>query len=424
LSSHPSALDSALELHVICGTAAIVPRAVPPAPSFQEHPAPRASLRTQQRRTDALFRSELDDDAPGDIRLAPAVTVRTVDSTSTYEETMTNRIHFGSCIWMKMLFLLSWLAWSFALAEVGMGQIGGESKVIHTGLSGKGSKFAVSPDGARLVFNTGNWTDGLRQLDLRTGKIDAVAMEPGRIWEMPSWSQDGKQVVAVSTAIRDNRYVVGEMQVILLDPTTWKHRTVTAGDGVKVFPFFSGDGKSVYYFKGTKRESGKTPASRYDLYAVSLGDGQEQRLTQEEFYEVDRGDDDGKAILFDAIPRVNSIPEAYRSKSRPGLYRYDRSAGKLAPMAIDQSSGVFYFTCPERDNKGSVFFVAAKLRPGGGNYQWFLFRATSAGTSPVALTELPIDANFDLARRTGEIFVMGKQGEEIVFRRLPVLADH
>jgi hypothetical protein len=68
LSSHPSAREQ----RVVCGTADIVPRAVPPAPTFQEHPAPRASLRTQQRRPDALFRSELDDDAPDDIRLAPA----------------------------------------------------------------------------------------------------------------------------------------------------------------------------------------------------------------------------------------------------------------------------------------------------------------------------------------------------------------
>lgn len=323
---------------------------------------------------------------------------------------------------LALLLLFFW-TWTLGVAAKGIATMEMEEKILYTGLIGKGNEFAVSPDGTRLLFTTGSLTYGLRMLDLRTGRIEAVPMESGHTWEMPSWSADGKQVVAISTAVRDSNYIVGDMQLILIDPGTWKHWTISSGAGVKIFPFFSADGKLIYYFKGAKRISGATPASRFDLYAIDLVSGKEQRLTHEEFYQVTRGDDDGKTILFGAIPGAKTVKDAFGGKTQNVLLRYSMTDAVLAPATIDHSSGISLFSNPERDKAGNLYFVAARLPPGSGRYQWFVFRADAAGKAPVALTELPIGLDFDLVRRTGEIWVMDKQGDEIVFRRLRALAE-
>lgn len=71
-----------------------------------------------------------------------------------------------------------------------------------------------------------------------------------------------------------------------------------------------------------------------------------------------------------------------------------------------------------------MYFIAAKASPGGGNYLWFLVRANVDGTQMEMLTELPISMRFVIAGNTGEIYVMDKEGKELIFRRLAVLATH
>ena len=211
----------------------------------------------------------------------------------------------------------------------------------------------------------------------------------------------------------------------MLDPATWKQRTISVGDGVKIFPFFSADGKSVYFFKGAKRDSGKTPASRYDLYSIALATDDETRLTHEEFYQARRGDDDGDSLIFSATPNYKrSLKDAFGVETRNALFRYRKKDDHIVPVRIDQSIGIFDFYGPSRDKKGHIYFVAAQAKPGGGNYLWFLVRATPDGTSPAALVELPISMGFDIARRTGEIWVMDRLGDELVVRRLGMPADH
>jgi hypothetical protein len=329
---------------------------------------------------------------------------------------MFKSIHFR---WVAAYLLLS-----CHLASLGIAATSAEEKVFRTELTGKSGELAVSPDGGRLLFKTNNPEHGLRLLDLHTGKIIPIPMESGRIWEMPNWSHDGKQIVAISTAVRDNRYDYDDMQLILLDPTTWRYRTIALGDGVKIFPFFSPDGKSVYFFKGAKREGGKTPASRYDLHRIELATGQGQQLTHEEFYQVGRGDDNGKTVLFNATPRARSVQDAFSSNSDMVLFQYDESTSSINRLSIGGSGGIFFFTRPKRDRAGNLYFIAARSRPGGGNYLWFLVRAQSDGANPTLFVELPISMNFDIARKTGEIFVMDLQGAEIVFRRLSEIAAH
>lgn len=309
----------------------------------------------------------------------------------------------------------------------------GEQQIYRTGLEAKKGYLAVSPDGARLVLKTDHLAHGLRLLNLRNGKMATIPCEVGRTFGLPGWSSDGRQVAVVSTAVRDNRPVVDDSRITLLDTTTWQYRNISLSEGVKTFPFFSANGKTVYYFNGKKREGGKTPANRYDLFAIDLASGQETKLTDEEFYQAGKGDDNGKTVLFQAIggKRYKGIKDASKST----LYLYDKQNGNVAPISIKnnsgvfdfsspQNSGIFEFSSPQRDKLGNLFFIAAKARPGGGNFLWFLFATIGNGGNPVALTELPIALKFDIAKNTGEIYVMDKTGEELIIRKLATTAAH
>lgn len=307
--------------------------------------------------------------------------------------------------------------------------MGIEEKVFRTGLESTEGRFAVSPDGRQIVFTTNRLSHGMRLLDLRTGNITVLPEVKGRNLGFPDWSPDGKQLAVVSAEVRDNHYSIDGMKIELLDAGTWQRRSIAAGDGVKFFPFFSSDGKTVYYVKGKKRESGATPASRYDLFTIDLASGQETRLTNEEIYQVGKGDEQAGSILFNAYGWKRH-PSKYfdrllkREQEQTGLYLYDKASGIITPLQIDQSGGVFNFYEPQRDRAGNVYFKTSTLPPRSSRYKFWLGRATPDGKNPVVLTELPISMSFDIARNTGEIYVMDKQGEEIIFRRLPVLADH
>lgn len=323
------------------------------------------------------------------------------------------------------LLLLFCCAFPTGFAATAPNQMNYEEKVYRTGLTSKRGDFSVSPDGSRILFSTNRLSDGLRLLDLRTGKIEVIPVEHGRTWEMSSWSADGKRVVAISTAVHDNRYIVGQQQVILIDPSNWKHSQVTDGESVRILPFFSADGKVIYYFKGKRRESGKTVASRFGLYAIDLGSEREELLAAEEFYQVGLGDDQAGVILFRAIPYSGfGVKEG---EARSIFLTFEARYRNLRLFRMDFGKELHQIRTPKRDKAGNVYFVAATVPVDGGNngnFRWFVFKATPEGKAPAILTELPISMGFDIARNTGEIYVMDKQNDEIVFRRLSVLADH
>lgn len=115
-----------------------------------------------------------------------------------------------------------------------------EETIVRTGIKGKAGRsidWDISPDGTYILFNTGKTTDGLLLLDVKKQQVSRIPGEPGRFWEMAAWSHDGSQVVAISTAIRDGYYQVGQQEVIVLDPRDWRHRKLAATEGVNIFPF-------------------------------------------------------------------------------------------------------------------------------------------------------------------------------------------
>lgn len=315
---------------------------------------------------------------------------------------------------LKFIFLISSIACS-------CGTVLSET-LYPTGLQAERGRLAAAPDGKRLVFTTNRPAHGMRLLDTESGRITSVPNPSSRNLTFPSWSPDGKNLAVVSTEIRDGSINFDDMKIVLLDTTTWHERVLVSGEGVKYSPFFSTDGKSLYYFKGQKRDSGRTVASRFELFVTALESGQQTKLTDEAFYEINRGDDDGISVLFGTFLGVKNRYQGYRAGNY--LMSYNKATGSLAPVKVDQSSGIFNFYSPQRDKEGNLYFEAAKERPGGGNYLWFLFTSAPDGSHPSVLTALPIGCQFDIAKNTGEIYVMDMDRKELTIRRLTTLAAH
>lgn len=304
-------------------------------------------------------------------------------------------------------------------------QVYAQETVYHTGLEAKYSRFAISPDGRRLVFSTDRISHGLRLLDLTNGNISIITEDVGRTLGFPSWSSDGKQIALISAEVRNGYYQLNDMEVVIIDDATGKRKKIDGKNGVIFFPFFSSDGKGLYYFKGKKRESGKTPASQYDLCVVDLSTKREIRVTQEEFYQASKGDDALQTVVFSAIPNFSKrIKDAFGVESRNALFLYNKSSGQISIIPVDQSSGIFNFSDVRRDKAGNLYFVASKSSPGSSHYQRLLIRTNPEGKQAETLAGLAISMTFDIARHTGEIYVTDKVGEELVFRRLASLAVH
>jgi len=315
--------------------------------------------------------------------------------------------------WVRLLILI--------LVSINCSMAHEGEKMYRTGLEASKGWFAISPDGYLIVFETGLMAHGLRLLDLRTREISIIPVQTGRIYRSPSWSPDGKHVAVVSATVQDNREVVGDRQIVLLDKGTWLPRIISPNEGFKTSPFFSEDGKTIYYFNGKKRESGKTPASRYDLHAVDLVSLQETQLTHEEFYQACDGDEKGRNVLFSATSKTT---DAFGKKSRNALFLYDKAGGGISQIQVDQSSGIFDFSCPHRDMAGNLYFEASKARADGGNYLSYLIRSSHDGRAIEYLAQMPINLGFDIARNTGAIFALGTDGEELIFQRLTAKAAH
>ncbi|WP_319244460.1 hypothetical protein [uncultured Propionivibrio sp.] len=290
-----------------------------------------------------------------------------------------------------------------------------------TGLQAERGRLAASPDGKRVVFTTNRLAHGMRLLDTESGVVTQIPTQPGRNIGFPSWSPDGKALVAISADTHTGYYNLDDMRIVLLDTRTWQERILLSGDGVKFDPFFSADGKTIYYFKGQRRKEGKTAASRFDLFAIDIESGSERQLTHEEYYGISAGDDAGRNIVFKG-EAGKSLPKERDASGLlgrwPTLLKFDKATSAITSIRIDGNSGLFEFSTPKRDRFGNLYFIAAKTRRGGGDFLWYLARSTPDGSVSEILTELPISMRFGIARNTDAIFVMDRDGTEIILRKL------
>lgn len=327
----------------------------------------------------------------------------------------------------NLLQIIKVLAFCFLFSTPSFSSLRAEElQVFHTKIYSITSfaRIAVVPDGSEVILEIAPLTNGLKVMNISTKEISPIPVEEGRVYLFASWSPDGKRLVVISSKRQGDLHNIDDMQICVLESGTWKSTTLTKGVGYRITPFFSVDGKTIYYFKGKRRNKGMTPASHYDLYAIDLGGGEERRLTYEEIYQMDSGDDDGQKVLFQAYG-ANRFSSKYFSKQfnrdidQAGLYLYVKENAAIVPLQIDQSNGVFNFYHPRRDRMGNIYFITNTLSSGGGGYARWLGRVSSSEKRVELLKELSVASSFDIARNVGVVFsIENKKGEWMVLKSI------
>jgi len=333
-----------------------------------------------------------------------------------------------------------------------------EETIFRTGvawLAGKPSytHFVVSPDMAKILFRKAipnaeiARLGGLYVFDVKTRQTRQIPETPGYSWYPYSWSRDGSQIAIISYPLHEDPLrpdvyqYVDEAEILLLDSQTWEARKLAVAPAASDIPFFSQDGKKIYYFKGKKRRQGKTPASQFDIYVYDLSSNEESRLTNERAYMMGSGYDDGDEILFSAAvlkgqrlfsPDPTSINKMESKKNNPmpqtAIHALNKRSLEFHLLNIDQRiltpiDGVddeeFFFglSLQGKDARKNIYFTASRSLHR--YYRRFLYRCNAQGNNCSLLREIRNDGEkVRIDFNTGTLFRADVLDGEIVFRRL------
>lgn len=167
--------------------------------------------------------------------------------------------------------------------------------------------LSVSHDGSRILF-TGcghkdyqgcttyrfDRTDGglYRYIYGKTGFLVAGARY---------LSASMRFVFVVLPLSKENKKLYDDMQIALINDDGTGYRQLTDSKGMKLAAMLSLDEKTMVYFRGRERKSGKTAATDFDLYRFDLMTGKETQLTDLSFYGVSNPyfTQDGRHVVFE-----------------------------------------------------------------------------------------------------------------------------
>lgn len=182
--------------------------------------------------------------------------------------------------------------------------------------------ISFSHDGKKILFDRrkGEGFNQIHVYDLEIGELSAYQSPPDEKWSMARYSNDGKYIVFAIYPRRDNRLEVEKMQLAIMEPDGTNIRQITTSSGPKIFPSFSHkDDKVIFAKAGVVREKGRTPAADFDVYEVNIKTGEETRLTNFKFFELQSPFyfPDDKTFIFSAdYPslELGNMREEIRSK--------------------------------------------------------------------------------------------------------------
>jgi Tol biopolymer transport system component len=155
------------------------------------------------------------------------------------------------------------------------------------------SDLSISPDGNQILFNGCGHKDypacTIYRFDRSADKLYRYIITPSSstlIRDGRYAASSSKFAFLVVPLNEERKQQLNDIQIAYVNQDGTGFHQITHGEGTKVAPMLSYNEKILVYFKGRKRDSGKTAVSDYDLYKTNILTGQETQLTKFSFYDV------------------------------------------------------------------------------------------------------------------------------------------
>jgi Tol biopolymer transport system component len=163
-------------------------------------------------------------------------------------------------------------------------------------------------------------------LDWRTGAVSKLTSpDPDQYWESGRFSPSGKYMAFSIKRKSDN---FRTSQIGLYDVAAKSIRILTNTQTYKGFPSFSPDEKRLIFMQANReRESGKTRFSDWDVYELNIESKAVRRLTNYEFFLIDRPFfmPDGKRFIFSGEAPFNFVGDDGQKGHRAYLSKYQEN---------------------------------------------------------------------------------------------------
>jgi Tol biopolymer transport system component len=247
------------------------------------------------------------------------------------------------------------------------------------------SPAIFTPDGSAIVFSVaGGANCFLYQADIATGAVRRVTRASSGCESDPAFSPDGRQL-AFMRASRSGEHAA----LVIGKPDGTDTRIIVPNTDDNLTPTFVPHSKQVLFLRsGAFEHYSPVVGSRrhkFDVFSVDAETGKVNPVTEKQFYEINNisVSDDGKELLLS----VSTYREGEHFLVMP-VVKSPSAPKSLRPSVPNGPPGgpIDYGAVWLPDGKGFLFYAATEP-PGGGNFDYNLYRFTIASETTEKLTQ-------------------------------------
>lgn len=246
------------------------------------------------------------------------------------------------------------------------------------------SPAIFTPDGSGIIFSVAReGTCFLYQADIASGAVRRVTKANSGCESDPAFSQDGQQLAFMSAA------GPGEHAALVIGkPDGTGIRTLVPNTEDNLRPVFVPHSKLILFLRSGAFEHYSPLVDnrrhKFDVFSVDTETGKVNSLTEQKFYEISNisVSADGKQMLLS----VSTYPEGDHFLVGPVVKSLSPAKGLQPSVPIGPAGPLSYGAVWLPDGKSFLFFAATEP-PGGGNFDYNVYRFTIASGTAEKLTQ-------------------------------------
>lgn len=246
------------------------------------------------------------------------------------------------------------------------------------------SPAIFTPDGSAIIFSVA--TEGncfLYQADIAKGAVHRVTKATSGCESDPAFSPDGQQLAFMSAPGAGERAAL-----VIGKPDGTGIRTLVPNSEDNLKPVFVPHSKLILFLRSGAFEHYSPVVDnhrhKFDVFSVDTGTGKVNSLTEKKYYEINNisVSADGRQLLLS----VSTYPEGEHFLVGPAI-ESPSAAKSLQPSVPNrpQAGPIDYCAVWLPDGKSFLFYAATEP-PGGGNFDYNVYRFTIASGTIEKLT--------------------------------------